>query len=88
MIISMANILTAEELELLVNTLQEAEFVDGKLTAGWYARKVKNNTQLKNDAAQTQELRDIVSQALKRNSLFQIAARPKALRPIPYVYHF
>ncbi len=82
MIISMANILTAEELELLVNTLQEAEFVDGKLTAGWYARKVKNNTQLKNDAAQTQELRDIVSQALKRNSLFQIAARPKALRPI------
>ncbi len=82
MIIPMANILTGEELELIVDSLQEAEFVDGKLTAGWYAQKVKNNTQLKNDAHQTQELRDVVSAALKRSSLFQIAARPKAMRPI------
>ena len=82
MIICIANILTAEELELIINSLKNAEFVDGKLTAGWYAKQVKNNAQLKNDAAQTQEIRTIVNQALKRNSLFQIAARPKALRPI------
>ena len=73
MMICMANILTAEELELIINSLKNAEFVDGKLTAGWYAKQVKNNAQLKNDAAPTQEIRSLVNQALKRNSLFQIA---------------
>ncbi|TAH14711.1 MAG: Fe2+-dependent dioxygenase [Oscillatoriales cyanobacterium] len=68
----------------MVDRLKNAEFVDGKLTAGWYAQQVKNNAQLKNDAAPTQELRNLVNQALKRNSLFQIAARPKAIRPIMF----
>ncbi|PHX54970.1 Fe2+-dependent dioxygenase [Tychonema bourrellyi FEM_GT703] len=84
MIICMANILTSEELGLIVDRLKNAEFVDGKLTAGWYAQQVKNNAQLKNNAAPTQELRNLVNQALKRNSLFQIAARPKAIRPIMF----
>ncbi|XZN91154.1 MAG: hypothetical protein ACM65M_26780 [Microcoleus sp.] len=51
----MANILTSEELGLIIDRLKNAEFVDGKLTAGWYAQQVKNNAQLKNDAAPTQE---------------------------------
>ncbi|NJR23372.1 MAG: Fe2+-dependent dioxygenase [Richelia sp. CSU_2_1] len=84
MIICMANILSSEELGVIVDRLKNAEFVDGKLTAGWYAQQVKNNAQLKNDAAPTQELRNLVNQALKRNSLFQIAARPKAIRPIMF----
>ena len=84
MIICMANILTSEELGLIIDRLKNAEFVDGKLTAGWYAQQVKNNAQLKNDAAPTQELINLVNQALKRNSLFQIAARPKAIRPIMF----
>ncbi|MCC3447857.1 MAG: Fe2+-dependent dioxygenase [Microcoleus sp. PH2017_39_LGB_O_B] len=84
MIICMANILSSEELGLIVDRLKNAEFVDGKLTAGWYAQQVKNNAQLKNDAAPTQELINLVNQALKRNSLFQIAARPKAIRPIMF----
>ena len=84
MIICMANILTSEELGSIIDRLKNAEFVDGKLTAGWYAQQVKNNYQLKNDAAPTQELRNLVNQALKRNSLFQIAARPKAIRPIMF----
>lgn len=84
MIICMANILTSEELGLIIDRLKNAEFVDGKLTAGWYAQQVKNNAQLKNNAAPTQELRNLVNQALKRNSLFQIAARPKAIRPIMF----
>lgn len=84
MIICMANILTSEELKLIIDRLKNAEFVDGKLTAGWYAQQVKNNAQLKNNAAPTQELRNLVNQALKRNSLFQIVARPKAIRPIMF----
>ncbi len=82
MIICMANILNAEELKLIINSLKNAEFVDGKLTAGGYAKQVKNNDQLKNDATPTQEIRSLVNQALKRNSLFQIVARPKVIRPI------
>ncbi len=82
MIVCMANVLTPEELELVVSKLNQAEFVDGKLTAGWYAKQVKNNTQLKSDTDITQEVRSIVLQALKRNDLFQMVARPKKIRPI------
>lgn len=82
MIVCMANVLTSEELDLVVSKLNQAEFVDGKLTAGWYAKQVKNNTQLKSDTDITQEVRSIVLQSLKRNDLFQMVARPKKIRPI------
>ena len=73
--------LTDEEVALIVTQLEQAEFVDGKLTAGWHAKQVKHNTQLKNDAKPLQELQAIVTTALKRNRLFQTAVRPKTIRP-------
>ncbi|MCF3574806.1 Fe2+-dependent dioxygenase [Planktothrix agardhii] len=62
--------------------LQQAEFIDGKTTAGRYVKSVKNNQQIKTDTEITSELRNIVLEALKRNELFQVAARPKIIRPI------
>ncbi|CAD5980384.1 PKHD-type hydroxylase tll1907 [Planktothrix tepida] len=82
MIFCIADVLTPEELETTLTLLQQAEFIDGKTTAGRYVREVKNNQQIKTDTEITSELRTIVLQALKRNELFQIAARPKAIRPI------
>ena len=35
------NILTPEELDTLVAKLEKANFLDGKTTAGWYAKLVK-----------------------------------------------
>lgn len=83
MILYIADVLTGAELAELVKHLTTAEFVDGKLTAGWHARLVKHNTQLKQaEAASLQSLQAVVTQALKRHPLFQMAVLPKQLRPI------
>ncbi len=82
MILTIENVLTAEELNVISSKLKDAEFVDGKLTAGWFAKEVKNNTQLSGNADASQELRTIAVKALKRNRLFQAAVKPKIIRPI------
>ncbi|MCJ8279604.1 MAG: Fe2+-dependent dioxygenase [Rivularia sp. ALOHA_DT_140] len=82
MILTIDNVLTAEELDIITSKLKDAEFVDGKLTAGWFAKKVKNNTQLSGNAESGQELRTTILKAIKRNRLFQAAVRPKIIRPM------
>ncbi|MGB6296883.1 MAG: Fe2+-dependent dioxygenase [Rivularia sp. (in: cyanobacteria)] len=82
MILTIENVLTAEELDVITSKLKDAEFVDGKLTAGWFAKQVKNNTQLSGNAQASQELRIIALKALKRNRLFQAAVKPKIIRPL------
>lgn len=82
MILAIENVLTTEELDVITSKLKDAEFVDGKLTAGWFAKEVKNNTQLSGNAEASQELRTIAVKALKRNRLFQAAVKPKIIRPI------
>lgn len=79
MIFSIDKILTADERKLVVDNLDKADFVDGKTTAGWHAKVVKNNTQLKTTATCAQDLRNLVKNALKRNPLFQSAVQPKII---------
>lgn len=79
MIFSIDNVLTSEELKFLVYTLEQADFVDGKTTAGWHAKFVKNNMQLKSEATYASDLRELVKSALKRNALFQSALQPKII---------
>lgn len=81
MILCIANVLTPEELATLTAQLDKADFVDGKATAGWHARLVKHNQQLDRNAAVAEELKGLVMGALQRNSLFQMAVRPKIIRP-------
>ncbi|MBW4650566.1 MAG: Fe2+-dependent dioxygenase [Kastovskya adunca ATA6-11-RM4] len=82
MILSIENILTSEELTFITNCLDTAEFVDGKTTAGWHARLVKHNTQLNAQAPDTKDLKGLVTKALLRHPLLQIAALPKAIHSI------
>ncbi len=82
MILAIENVLSAEELDVITSKLKDGEFVDGKLTAGWFAKKVKNNTQLSGNAEVGKELRTIAVKALKRNRLFQSAVKPKIIRPM------
>lgn len=81
MILCIGNVLTQEELDTVVSKLEAAEFTDGKATAGWHARLVKHNTQAKADAPPVEAARKIISTALKRNALFQMAVHPKTIRP-------
>lgn len=81
MIFKIPDILAPEELEYITSSLAQAEFVDGKLTAGWHAKLVKNNQQLKHSGSQ-QELKELIKKALSRNALFQMAVRPKIVHSI------
>ncbi|MBF2051675.1 MAG: Fe2+-dependent dioxygenase [Leptolyngbya sp. IPPAS B-1204] len=81
MLLCIANVLTPDELNLIVSKLATAEFVDGKITAGWHARLVKHNTQMDASAPVGSEVKNLVMSALQRNALFQMAVRPKLIRP-------
>lgn len=81
MIICIANVLTTDELQAIRSQLESAHFIDGKVTAGWHARLVKQNTQLPKDSPALQEVRSLVLRAVQRHPLFQMAARPKRIHP-------
>lgn len=82
MLFQIPNVLSAEELTQLQQRLAKAEFVDGKTTAGWYAKQVKHNQQLKRGA--TPDLEATVKAALSRHPLFQIAVRPKQIHNLRF----
>jgi PKHD-type hydroxylase len=82
MILCVGEILTAAELKVIVDQLATAEFVDGQATAGWHARLVKKNTQLPAQSPALATVREMINEALQRHALFQIAVRPKLVRPV------
>lgn len=81
MIFSIDQILSPDGLTEIKQVLDRAEFVDGKLTAGWHAKLVKNNQQLKAGTSQN-ELKAKIRAALNKNSLFQTAIRPKSIHSL------
>ncbi|MEM9451415.1 MAG: Fe2+-dependent dioxygenase [Cyanobacteria bacterium P01_E01_bin.6] len=82
MLFKIPNVLTSEEINQLRAHLSKAEFVDGKLTAGWHAKLVKHNQQAPKNASQIQPLKTLIQQALQRNELFQSAAHPRSIHSI------
>ncbi|PSB08854.1 Fe2+-dependent dioxygenase [Pleurocapsa sp. CCALA 161] len=81
MIFSINQLLSPDELTEIKQVLAQAEFVDGKLTAGWHAKLVKNNQQLKVGISE-KELKTKISAALDQNALFQLAIRPKSIHSL------
>ncbi|ERT04606.1 2OG-Fe(II) oxygenase superfamily protein [Lyngbya aestuarii BL J] len=82
MIFSIPDVLTAEQLNSIQTRLEKAEFVEGKLTAGWHAKLVKNNQQLKSGSSLLKELKTEVEQVIKQNLLFQTAVRPRRIHSL------
>ena len=81
MLMRIADLLDGQTLAEIVETLKSATFSDGRATAGWHARLVKNNQQAGNDAA-VAALRDELARTIMGNALFRMWARPKALTPL------
>jgi PKHD-type hydroxylase len=81
MIFSIDNVISLDELAQIKQVLAEAEFVDGKLTAGWHAKLVKHNQQLKAGTSE-RELKTKICDALNKNALFQSAIRPKTIHSL------
>lgn len=82
MIFSIPNVITKQEVAKINSSLAKSEFTDGKLTAGWHAKLVKNNQQLSKQTTLGKQLTEQIQSALNRNSLFQTAVRPRSVHSI------
>ncbi len=79
--IAIENLLTSDEVREVRDRIEALAFEDGRRTAGWNARLVKNNTQAKpGDAAD--RLRDWLEKRISSHEVFAAAVRPKAMTPL------
>jgi PKHD-type hydroxylase len=85
MLITIPDILNAAEVAQIRAKLDATDWVDGKVTAGYQAQRVKDNEQLAEASPLALELGDIVMKGLARSPLFISAALP--LRVFPPMFN-
>ncbi|MBA7846291.1 PKHD-type hydroxylase YbiX [Klebsiella sp. RHBSTW-00484] len=72
-------VLSPQEVDYFTAQLQQADWVDGRVTTGDQGAQVKNNQQVDTRSSLYGELQATVVAALNRSSLFFAAALPKTL---------
>lgn len=85
MLITIPDVLTQDQVADVRNQLASADWVDGRVTAGYQAQSVKSNQQLPEGHPLTIRLGDIVLGGLARSPLFRSAALP--LRVFPPMFN-
>ena len=81
MLLHIPDVLDAAALARSDALLKQADWADGRITAGSQAATVKNNLQLPETSPVAQQLRTLVLEALSRNPAFFSAALPKRIYP-------
>ena len=81
MLIQIPDVLSADQVAHARRLLDEAEWVDGKVTAGHQSVHAKNNMQLPESHPVGRQLGDIIVGALQRQPLFMTAALPLHVFP-------
>jgi PKHD-type hydroxylase len=85
MLLPVADVLTAPQLAEARQVLEQAEWVDGRVTAGHQSARAKRNRQLAEDSPAARRLGDLVVGALQQHALFVSAALP--LRVFPPLFN-
>lgn len=85
MLITIPDVFNAEQVADAREALLGADWVDGRVTAGYQAREVKNNMQLPEGSPLAVSLGDMVLKSLARSPLFMSAALP--LRVFPPMFN-
>lgn len=85
MLLSIPDVLNADQVAHGRKLLDQAEWVDGKVTAGHQSARAKDNMQLPENSPAARELGDLIVAALGRNPLFLSAALP--LRVFPPLFN-
>ncbi|MFZ5690717.1 MAG: Fe2+-dependent dioxygenase [Pseudomonadota bacterium] len=80
--IVIADILKPDDLAAVHAALANTRFIDGRETAGFAARMVKDNRQADARDGTLDPVRRLVASRIMENELFRMAARPKALSPL------
>ena len=82
--LTIADVLAAEDVARVREGLAAAPFGDGKRTAGPAAKKVKANAQADGADAKVQALAKFVRDALERHPVFSLYARPARWSPVMF----
>jgi PKHD-type hydroxylase len=85
MLITIPNVLNANDVAAIRAKLDAANWVDGKITAGYQAQSVKENEQLPEASPLALELGDVVLKGLARSPVFMSSALP--LRVFPPMFN-
>ena len=85
MLLTIPNVLTAEQVASARGELGHAEWTDGRVTAGHQSTRVKHNLQLPEDHPAAREIGEQIIGALQRHALFISAALP--LRVFPPLFN-
>jgi PKHD-type hydroxylase len=80
-LLQIPGVLTAQELAHCADMLRQAEWIDGRVTAGHQSAQVKHNRQLAEDSEAARELGRVVLGAVSRNPLFISATLPNKIFP-------
>lgn len=85
MIVHIHQVLHPEQVAHCRAVMERAQWVDGRITAGFQSAVVKENRQLAEGSPEARELGDIIVAALEKSSLFITAALP--LRVFPPLFN-
>lgn len=81
MLLTIPGVLNPEQVRHCRAVLDAADWVDGRVTAGYQGVRVKDNRQLPENSPVAHELGDLVLAALERNPLFISAVLPNQVYP-------
>lgn len=81
MLLHVPGVLTPDQVKHCRSVLQNANWADGRLTAGYQSAKVKENRQLPEDLPEAKTLGDMIRGALQNNPLFIAATLPLKVYP-------
>ncbi|MCG3164197.1 MAG: PKHD-type hydroxylase [Acidobacteria bacterium] len=81
MLLHIPDVLTAEQVAHCRQKLDQADWVDGRVTAGHQSAQAKDNMQLPEDHPAARELGDLIVTALQDSPLFMAAALPLKVFP-------
>jgi PKHD-type hydroxylase len=81
MLLHIPEVLTGEQVAHCRRVLEQAEWIDGRATAGHQSARAKDNMQLPEHHPAARELGDLIVAALEHNPLFMTAALPSKVFP-------
>ena len=81
MLLQVPNVLTTEQVAQFRQALDQVDWADGRITAGYHSSQAKHNLQLPEESAVAQQLGEMVLAALQRSPLFLSAALPLKVFP-------
>ena len=85
MLLHIHDVLTRDQARECRDARNQADWVDGRVTAGFQSARVKHNAQVPEDHPVARRLGDIILDALERTPLFVAAALP--LRVFPPLFN-